>query len=1005
MKSSLENILKFNCPKINHGLYKWMNIRNRCVDDFLQSKNYDELDRDVHESIIEFFSLYFDGGFYTYKRRFQPVIERETSLEWVTKDFYYIKSFEYFQDQSYKIKDWDINFNILDADSAISDNNKEDDQNKRVFLMRNFSLEGKTISVDMSYVRDDKRPKSVKTKEYQKQLNEKYSKEILASIRDGESCDLVKSAPTKANPKRNVLGKTFDSFPLSKVLQRDYFIHKDLGGFLTRELDFYIKNEIMRLDDIESAAAPAVESYLKKIKIIRQIARDIIAFLAQLENFQKKLWLKKKFVVETNYCITLDRVPEELYEQIATNDAQREEWVKLFSINEIGGDLTTPGYTAPLTVDFLKANTNLVVDTQFFDDGFKAELISSIHDFDKQCDGLLVHSENFQALNFIQSRYFGQIGCVHIDPPYNTATSGFLYKNSYEHSSWMSMMHDRLQLAISTLHDEGEFICHIDENEYERLNLVFDSHSLVSSGTVIWDKKNPMLGRKGIATQHEYIIWKSKSNRPVMGVSEVIFEINEKAAELISEYGGVTENVKKRFNSWISAQKEFSGGERAYKYLDNNGNVYRLVAMGAPEKRTDPKYYVPLKHPVTGKDCAVPSNGWSRTPETLAELCEQNMVVFGTDESTQPQKKVFLREDAQKQITSVYRDGRSGKAYLDRLGLNFPYSHPVSMYEHLLSTTSAGSVFMDFFAGSGTNGHAVINLSREHLMKNKSILIEMGAHFDSVLKPRIAKVVYSSDWKNGNPSSRDTGISHGFKYIRLESYEDTLNNLVFHNSDDVEARKEVLKSNAALNEDYLLNYMLDVETKGSASLLNIDAFNEPTEYKLKIKKPGSEEYVERRVDLLETFNYLIGLRVNHIDKPQRFDAKFARMPDPDLPQDSKNTRLVVDGKVHRTAGGKWWFRNVTGWIPADPNNPNNGQQEKVLIIWRNLTDNLEEDNLMLEYWFDKMRIDPKKFEYDVIYVNGSNNLPNLKRDDETWKVRLLEEEFMKRMVVANKKMD
>jgi adenine-specific DNA-methyltransferase len=105
----------------------------------------------------------------------------------------------------------------------------------------------------------------------------------------------------------------------------DYFIHKNLGGFLRRELDFYIKNEVMHLDDMENETAPRVEQYLSKINVIRRIAGKIIDFLAQLEDFQKKLWLKKKFVVETRYCITLDRIPEEFYPEIAANDAQCEE--------------------------------------------------------------------------------------------------------------------------------------------------------------------------------------------------------------------------------------------------------------------------------------------------------------------------------------------------------------------------------------------------------------------------------------------------------------------------------------------------------------------------------------------------------------------------------------------------------------------------------------------------------------------------------------------------------
>ena len=139
----------------------------------------------------------------------------------------------------------------------------------------------------------------------------------------------------------------------------DYFIHKDLGTFLRRELDFYIKNEVMHLDDVENESVPRVEQYLSKIKVIRKIAGKIIDFLAQLENLQKKLWLKKKFVVETQWCITLDRIPVEFYPEIAANDAQRQEWVNLFAIDEIEPSVeetqdtlfaaSTAPYSVPLT--------------------------------------------------------------------------------------------------------------------------------------------------------------------------------------------------------------------------------------------------------------------------------------------------------------------------------------------------------------------------------------------------------------------------------------------------------------------------------------------------------------------------------------------------------------------------------------------------------------------------------------------------------------------------------
>src|SRR5690606_1190293 len=135
-------------------------------------------------------------------------------------------------------------------------------------------------------------------------------------------------------------------------------------GFLRRELDFYIKNEIMHLDDLNTENEHRLEQYLSKIKVIKKISHKNIAFLEQIENFQKKLWLKKKFVVRADYCVTLDRVPEELYPEIVRNEAQIEEWKRLFAIHEIEGDLTTVPYSEPLTVEFLKAHPYLVLDTK-----------------------------------------------------------------------------------------------------------------------------------------------------------------------------------------------------------------------------------------------------------------------------------------------------------------------------------------------------------------------------------------------------------------------------------------------------------------------------------------------------------------------------------------------------------------------------------------------------------------------------------------------------------------
>src|SRR5690606_31491630 len=141
-------------------------------------------------------------------------------------------------------------------------------------------------------------------------------------------------------------------------------------------------------------------------------------FLAQIEDFQKKLWLKKKFVISTNYCITLDRIPEKYYPEIVANQAQLDEWKDLF-------DVVIPNGSE----ESLRNEPYLVLDTKFFSEAFKDKLLAEFDNLDEETNGLLINSENFQALNLMQEKYQEKIKTVYIDPPYNTDGDGFCYKD------------------------------------------------------------------------------------------------------------------------------------------------------------------------------------------------------------------------------------------------------------------------------------------------------------------------------------------------------------------------------------------------------------------------------------------------------------------------------------------------------------------------------------------------------------------------------------------------
>ena len=206
----------------------------------------------------------------------------------------------------------------------------------------------------------------------------------------------------------------------------------------------------------------------------------------------------------------------------------------------------------------------------------------------------MINSENYQGLNLIKNKYHNKVDCIHIDPPYNTDTSGFLYKNEFKHSSWITMMQNKVDLCLNLLNKDSLFMTHIDENEYESLFKIFDESKLINSGTIIWDKRNPMNGGAGIANQHEYILCFSSNNPRIFRNNNFILDLLDKVDSFIKSEGEINENVEVKYKEWLKKNKSLSGGVKAYNNIDDKGRVYRGVSLRAPEPRKDKKFHIPL---------------------------------------------------------------------------------------------------------------------------------------------------------------------------------------------------------------------------------------------------------------------------------------------------------------------------------------------------------------------------------------------------------------------------
>ena len=861
----------------------------------------------VFNHLYAFFSRYYQDGDFISKRRYSkrqkyaiPYNGEEVYLYWANNDQYYVKTAEQFHDYTYKAPNGVIVHFKLTAASVEQDNVKGD---KRFFLPRPKEIAW-----------DDQAGRLVIPFEYrplteQEQIT--YGKknqqdtiiaEALTKIPERLKADRGLAALT-AEKRKNSDGQavTFLEHHLRQYTRRntsDFFIHKDLKSFLTGELDFYLKNEVLSLDEMEAAGEQRAEGWFQVMRVIKAIGERIIEFLAQIEDFQKMLWEKRKFVTETQYCITVGNIDEGFYPGIAACEPQWAEWKEVFHIDEEQSNLFTSGKSKNgKRIAFLTAHPTLVLDTKHFDQAFVDQLLASLENLDAMTDGLLVYGENFQVLSLLLEKYRRQVKCIHIDPPYNTQTSGFLYKNDYQHSSWLAMMENRIVTGVPLLDFDGSFLCHVDENEYERLHLLFERLAIPNAGTMVWDKRNPMTAGRGVATQHEYVIWRSPTEKPINLRNTNVQMMLNKADELIRLHGGVTDEAVQAYADWVRKHPELSGGEKAYRFLDEEGHIYQSVSLRAPEPRTDPKFFRPLLHPVTGKPCAVPPNGFSRTPETLQNMIECGEIIFGPDEKTQPRQKRVLTLESNRQIGSVIQDAKRGKSDLDALGLeNFPYCHSVSFYADLLgaATSESADMVLDYFAGSGTTGHAVINLNREDGGRRTFMLVEMGKYFDTILLPRIKKVTFAPEWKDGKPKRMATQEEAErspriVKYLRLESYEDALNNIEF---DDASGQR------ALQFEDYLLKYMLRWETRSSETLLNVEKLARPFSYKLTITR--GDETDERVVDIPETFNYLLGLHVATRQVVCDDDRRY----------------LAYRGRIdHREIAVIW--RKTEGWQKAD----------------------------------------------------------------------------------------
>ncbi|PHS00938.1 MAG: site-specific DNA-methyltransferase [Leeuwenhoekiella sp.] len=1060
---------------------------------------------EVYDALVTFFNRYYNEGDFLSRRVYKdgtyaiPYQGEEVVLHWANKDQYYIKSSETLRDYRFRLNPdagpgedpMRVHFKLVDAEAGAKDNNIETAESRRVFVLdvekpceliegeetehgdQHTELQCRFVfrpATESDWTETEKNKASAAAQK------KPPTQETLRLIAEEKLLGVASDLPEPwksalAKPYRKADGNRADYSLFAGQLNNytkkntfDYFIHKDLGGFLTRELDFYIKNELLDWNDIASLKNDTgrLAPLLSKIEVIRSIGEKIISFLAQLENFQKKLWLKKKFVTETNYCISLALLIKHpnILEKVVANEGQLKEWSDLYSINldELKAELSSTEVQVVLSKSLYRY---MMLDTRHFDESFKGAVLSLVEDLGEETVGLLVHSENFQALRLLNARYNEQVKSIYIDPPYNTDSSSIPYKNNYKHSSFATLIRDRVLACQPLLKKDGAIFVSIDKTERmvveHALSDVFGANNHIEE--LIWTQATANSQLPNYSTNHEYVEVFARDRSSVEADKEMFrepkpgfSEVMELISRLNSEYPSVSKieaelkrlyqahkesyrhEVEENGKEWNSESKRQDPWRGIYpytnaEYRDENGRyldpceaeekegriwVWSEIPTGAPASKQSPttrdpehpnyRFYKPV-HPKTGRRCPCPQSGW-KFPEkddvenkgrrSFESLMADHRIAWGEDENKVPRTKGFLHEVETNIGTSVFYEYNDGEAELNNMfGSSGLFLSPKSskfVKKFVLQSTKKNCWFMDFFGGSGSSAHAVINSNREDSGDRKFITVEMGSYFDLLTKPRICKAMYSSEWKLGKPRSND-GRAGIIKVLRLESYEDALGNLELLRS---EGQSRLFDQegadNARSRESYIINYMLEVESAGSQSLLNTKKFRDPAKYKLQVRSAGGDETKSVNVDLLETFNYLLGLEVEHLTVPIRFEAEL-----------SQGEYGRWQAAVKRSETGKWWFRTVYGTNRA-------GQQ--VLVVWRNLpsvidgeADGIQKDNAVLDaVLIEKLSIrltESQDDEIDVLYVNGDHNIsiPRSRTGEpmEQARIQLIEEAFHRLM--------
>ncbi|MGN8636460.1 site-specific DNA-methyltransferase [Eubacterium pyruvativorans] len=463
-------------------------------------------------------------------------------------------------------------------------------------------------------------------------------------------------------------------------------------------------------------------------------------------------------------------------------------------------------------------------------------------------ENIYIEGDNLDALKLLQETYLGKVNMIYIDPPYNTGND-FIYEDDYSesvqkyantsgqtdeegnqlvqnsesngrfHTDWLNMIYPRLKIAKDLISDDGVIFISIDDNELANLirccSEIFGSNNFIA--TIIVASNSAKNNSKFVSITHEYLICiaKNKEKTPSgWAVEKTNSESFINVSQQLVKSGMSEKEIHSELLALVKYPKYYEFDH--YTYVDSRG-PFRASDLTAPGSKA--KY--DIIHPVTHKPCKTGTRGWAYSESEMEKLIENDYILFGDDEKVMPQLKNYLFENNKSLPKSVlFFDSQSSTRWMKSQGFGFDFPKSIDFMKYVISMFPKKDIqVLDFFSGSATTAHAVMQLNAEDGGHRKCILIQLPEQTDE--KSEAYKAGYKTICDIGEERIRRAGkkikeetgadIDYGFRCFKVDSsnMKDVYYRPAEVKQDQISIFEDNIKSGRT-PEDLLIQVMLDL---------------------------------------------------------------------------------------------------------------------------------------------------------------------------------------------------